>query len=171
MIARCFCIEAAFGWTWTTVTSAPLSLTYSLNAISWGSFWSTNSTRPGTRRRSARVAKSREARAPPAFGIQLAWLQTVGGNEDQRRAGRGWCDGWGADRDRLHCLIFAADVVGIRGQRQILPALVGGDLRLVGCSGDRERIRAEQHAQWRIVDLSDLQDRLRGLERVASRRA
>src|SRR3954449_12984005 len=131
MIARCFCIEAAFGWTWTTVTSVPLSLTYSLNAISWSSF----------------CDEVHEARDQLAFGIRLARLQTVGGNEDQRRAGRGWCDGWGAGRDVLHCLIFAADVVGIRGEGQVLPALVGGDLRLVGRSGDREGIRAEQQAQ------------------------
>src|SRR4051794_30610618 len=45
-----------------------------------------------------------EAGPPPAFGIQLAWLETVGGNEDQRCAGRSWCDGWGAGRDVWDCL-------------------------------------------------------------------
>src|SRR5438270_14046060 len=30
-----------------------------------------------------------EARDSLAFGIQLAWLETIGGNEDQRCAGRG----------------------------------------------------------------------------------
>jgi hypothetical protein len=37
-----------------------------------------------------------EARDPPAFGVQLAWLETVGGDEDQRSAVRSWCGGWGA---------------------------------------------------------------------------
>src|SRR3954447_8875636 len=112
-----------------------------------------------------------EARHPPAFGIQLAWLEPVGGNEDQRCAGRSWCGGWGARRDVCRCLVFAAGVVGIRGEGQVLPALVGGDLRLVGRSGDRECIRAEEQAQWGIVDLGDLQDGLRGLDRVTARRA
>ena len=41
-------IESAFGWTWTTETSVPSSLAYSLNASSRGSFASMNSARPGT---------------------------------------------------------------------------------------------------------------------------
>src|ERR1700716_3006356 len=42
-------IDSASGWTWTTPTSAPSSLAYSLNAISRGSFASMNSQRSGTR--------------------------------------------------------------------------------------------------------------------------
>src|SRR4051812_30274295 len=99
MIARCFCIEAAFGWTWTTVTSGPLFADVLVERDHLGLVL---------------ADELHEARDTPAFGIQLAWLQTVGGNEDQRRAGRGWCDGWRADRDVLHCLIFAANVVGIQ---------------------------------------------------------
>src|SRR4051812_28202589 len=68
-----------------------------------------------------------EAGRPAAFGVQLAWLETVGGNEDQRCAGRGWCGGWSAPRDMRPRLVFAGDVVGICGERQVLPALVGGD--------------------------------------------
>jgi hypothetical protein len=106
-----------------------------------------------------------------AFGLQLAWFETLGGNEDQRCAGRSWRGGWGAPRYICPCLVFAAHVVGICGERQVLPALVGGDLRLVGCSGDRECIRAEQQAQRGIVHLGDLQDGLRGLDRVTGRGA
>jgi len=42
-------IESASGWTWTTATSVPSSLAYSLNAISRGSFAWMKSTRSGTR--------------------------------------------------------------------------------------------------------------------------
>ena len=54
-----------------------------------------------------------EARDPAAFGIQLARPELVGSNEDQRCAGRGWCDGRVVGRDRCRYLVFAADVVGV----------------------------------------------------------
>src|SRR5205814_8401975 len=50
-----------------------------------------------------------KASDPPAFGIQLAWLETVGGNEDQRCAGRSGWGGWGKGRDVCHGLVFAAE--------------------------------------------------------------
>src|SRR5205814_4727505 len=87
-----------------------------------------------------------EARDSSAFGIQLAWLETIGGNADQRRAGRGWCDGRVVGRDRCRYLVFAADVAGVCGEGQVLPALVGGDL---GSSAARAIVNASEPSSRR----------------------
>ena len=65
----CASIDAASGWICTTVTSSPASLTNSLNAISRGSLVSMNST-------------TRHA-LPLAF--ELAWLEPIGRDKDERR--------------------------------------------------------------------------------------
>jgi hypothetical protein len=64
-----YSMEAASGWTWTTVTSLRCSLTYSLKAIRRGSFASMRPDSSG---------------GALLLGVESAVPEPVGGNEDER---------------------------------------------------------------------------------------
>src|SRR5882757_3493779 len=99
----CFSREAASGWIWTTVTSSPASLRYSLKPITWGSSRSTKSTSSGTLRRSISSA--------PSFR-RLVATKTIGpgiGGQHRRRT----VDVAGGDSWRL-----GARSAGLGGSRE-----------------------------------------------------
>jgi hypothetical protein len=67
--AWCRSISTTSGWIWTTATSVPSSLAYSLNA---------------KQPRLVRLDEIDEARHSRLLLIELSWLESVGGDEDER---------------------------------------------------------------------------------------